>query len=132
WDSLCHECVGGVGSVVELLQGRFSDKVMQVLARKELGLFPAPREIKMECSCPDWAGMCKHLAAVLYGIGARLDQQPELLFTLRQVDHLELIGEAVPSAAKKSSRGKKTLRAGDIADVFGIEIAEPEAAGPPA
>ena len=93
------------------------------------GLFPKPAEIKMKCSCPDWAGMCKHVAAVMYGVGARLDDKPELLFLLRKVDHLELIAGAVdsaPVADAGKSRGKKTIAAGDLADVFGIEMAEAE------
>lgn len=127
WRSIKERCAGQIGSLVELLQGRLSQGVMDVVTARDGGLFPKPREIKMACSCPDWAGLCKHLAAVLYGIGARLDQQPELLFTLRQVDHLELIEEALPQAGKKASSGKKTLRASDVADVFGIDLAEPEA-----
>ena len=80
WKSLCHDCSGAIGSLVELLRGRFSDHVMGTITRKETGLFPAPAEITLKCSCPDWATMCKHVAAVLYGVGARLDQNPELLF----------------------------------------------------
>jgi uncharacterized Zn finger protein len=88
-------------------------------------LFPKPAEIKIKCSCPDWAGLCKHAAAVLYGVGARFDHEPELLFTLRKVDHLELIGEAgSPEAfAKTASKGKKVLADAELADVFGIELA---------
>jgi uncharacterized Zn finger protein len=125
WRSLCQECVGGVGSVVELLQGRFSDKVMRILARKELGLFPAPKEIEMECSCPDWAGMCKHVAAVLYGVGARLDQHPELLFTLRSVDPEDLITQAATAqalGAKSAGPGATELAESELASVFGIEL----------
>jgi uncharacterized Zn finger protein len=128
WRSIKERCAGQIGSLVELLQGRLSQGVMDVVTAHDEGLFPRPREIKMKCSCPDYAGLCKHLAAVLYGVGARLDQQPELLFTLRQVDHLELIEEALPQAGKKSRTGQKTLRANELADVFGIDLAEPEEA----
>jgi uncharacterized Zn finger protein len=127
WQGLKTRCAGQIGSLVELLQGRLSKGVMDLVTAHEGGLFPKPREIKLSCSCPDWAGMCKHVAAVLYGVGARLDRQPELLFLLRQVDHLQLIEEAVPQAGKKSSTGKKTLVASEVADVFGIELADPEA-----
>jgi len=98
---------------------------MQVVTSREGGLFPRPAEIEMSCSCPDWAGMCKHVAAVLYGVGTRLDEQPELLFNLRQVDHLELIAEAGNSLGDTTaglSAGETTIAAGDLADVFGIEI----------
>ena len=63
------ECAGQIGSLVELLQGRLSKSVMDVVTQRERGLFPKPAEIKMKCSCPDWAGMCKHVAAVMYGVG---------------------------------------------------------------
>jgi uncharacterized Zn finger protein len=126
WRSIKARCAGQIGSLVELLQGRLSKGVMDVVTAHGAGLFPKPSEIEMSCSCPDWAGMCKHVAAVLYGVGARLDHQPELLFLLRKVDHLELIEEAVPRAGKKTTTGKKTLAEADVADVFGIELAEPE------
>ena len=98
WKCVKSECAGQIGSLVELLQGRLSKSVMDVVTRRGGGLFPKPAEIKMKCSCPDWAGMCKHVAAVMYGVGARLDDKPELLFLLRKVDHLELIAGAVDSA----------------------------------
>jgi len=129
WKCVKSECAGQIGSLVELLQGRLSRSVMDVVTQRDEGLFPKPAEIKMKCSCPDWAGMCKHVAAVMYGVGARLDDKPELLFLLRKVDHLELIAGAVdsaPIAGAGKSRGKKTIAAGELADVFGIEMAEAE------
>jgi uncharacterized Zn finger protein len=130
WNNIKSRCAGQIGSLIELLQGKLSKAVMDVVTSREGGLFPKPREIAMECSCPDWAGMCKHIAAVLYGVGARLDQQPELLFVLRGVDHLELIEEAIPSVqqAASTSDNKKTLDQSEISDVFGIELAPPEPA----
>jgi uncharacterized Zn finger protein len=127
WSRFKSRCAGQIGSLVELLQGRLSKGVMDIVTAHEGGLFPKPGEIKLLCSCPDWAGMCKHVAAVLYGVGARLDHQPELLFLLRKVDHLELIEEAIPRAGKRSTTGKKTLVESEVAGVFGIEVAEPEA-----
>ncbi len=129
WRAVKAASAGQIGSLVELLQGRLSKSVMDIVTRQDGGLFPKPREIEMSCSCPDWAGVCKHIAATLYGVGARLDQQPELLFKLRQVDHLELIEVATePGAKVKSrSRGKKTIATADLADVFGIELATPDA-----
>jgi uncharacterized Zn finger protein len=127
WKCVKGQCAGQIGSLVELLQGRLSKSVMDVVTQRGGGLFPKPAEIKMKCSCPDWAGMCKHVAAVMYGVGARLDNKPELLFLLRKVDHLELIAGAVestPVVGAGKSRGKKTIATGDLADVFGIEMAE--------
>jgi uncharacterized Zn finger protein len=133
WRDLCKECAGGIGSLVELLQGRFSNHVMGILTRKQGGLFPAPAQIKMKCSCPDWATMCKHVAAVLYGVGARLDERPELLFTLRSVDQEELVTQAAQGSdltAKQPAAGPE-LAEGDLGAVFGIEIDSAAPASPP-
>jgi uncharacterized Zn finger protein len=86
WKKIKKACSGGIASLVELLQGKLSAGVMATITRPREGLFPTPKEISLKCSCPDWAGMCKHVAAALYGVGARLDEQPHLLFLLRQVD----------------------------------------------
>ena len=130
WQSICEDCGDSIDSLVELLQGRLSKGVMERISQQQTGLFPSPKEIKLSCSCPDWAEMCKHVAAVLYGIGARLDQQPELLFRLREVDEKELIahaGKALPSA-KKSPSAAKVLGEEDLSKLFGLEIAETESA----
>ena len=134
WKCVKSQCAGQIGSLVELLQGRLSKSVMDVVTQRGGGLFPKPAEIKMKCSCPDWAGMCKHVAAVMYGVGARLDDKPELLFLLRKVDHLELIAGVVdgaPVVGAAKSRGKKTIAVGDLADVFGIEMADAETPAAP-
>jgi uncharacterized Zn finger protein len=133
WKKVCHECAGGIGSLVELLQGRFSDHVMGILTRKDTGLFPTPAEIKLKCSCPDWATMCKHVAAVLYGVGARLDKSPELLFTLRSVNHEELITQAATAAdlTGKAPAAGPELAESEISAVFGIELDTQTAAATP-
>jgi len=99
----------GIGTVVELLQGRLSISVMSVVTSRDCGLFLSPADIEMSCSCPDWAAMCKHVAATLYGVGNRLDREPQLLFKLRQVDHLELIAQAGQPAPQLKSKGSKTI-----------------------
>src|SRR5689334_2108808 len=109
WESICQDCAGAIDSLIELLQGRFSKGVMERVCRQKTGLFPSPAEIELSCSCPDWADMCKHVAAVLYGLGARLDQQPELIFRLHSVDEKELIagaGTAMPQVGKAPAAGK--------------------------
>ena len=121
WQSIKGACSGQIDSLVELLQGRLSDGVMGVITHRQEGMFPLPAEIKMDCSCPDWAGLCKHLAAVLYGIGARLDSKPELLFTLRGADHTELI-TGVVSVPVSPGAAAVGLDEASLAEVFGIEI----------
>lgn len=126
WKSLQAECAGKIDSLIELLQGRLSSSVMAVVTRPEQGLFPTPKEIELDCSCPDWADLCKHVAATLYGVGARLDEHPELLFLLRGVDPAELIGQASAAEAVRQTTGGKnaaTMSETEMADVFGIELA---------
>ncbi|RLA46862.1 MAG: hypothetical protein DRR04_05205 [Gammaproteobacteria bacterium] len=126
WKNLRKQCTGQIGSMLELLQGRFSDNVMEIVTDQNQGLFPKPSEIKLACDCPDWAGMCKHIAAVLYGVGARLDHQPELLFLLRNVDHEELITAELDIQTATSKEGKRRRLAGaDLSDVFGVDMEEP-------
>ncbi len=130
WQGVLDECAGKVASVVELLQGKISGAVMEVVTRRGSGLFPAPRQISFRCSCPDGAAMCKHVAAVLYGVGARLDSQPELLFLLRNVDPAQLIRQAgkLPTAAHGADSG---LAGADLSALFGIDLGEEPLAPPP-
>ncbi len=129
WRRVVARCTGKIGSLVSLLQGELSADVMAVLADAKEGLFPAPREMTLECSCPDWAGMCKHVAAVLYGVGVRLDESPALFFTLRQVDETELLSSATSGAVSRTHRGTgKRIASDKLADVFGIEIEDEPAA----
>ncbi len=124
WKSICKDCAGAIDSLIELLQGRLSQGVMERVCRQKTGLFPSPGEIQLSCSCPDWADMCKHVAAVLYGIGARLDQQPDLIFRLHNVDEKELIagaGKALPQATKAPAVGK-VLGGEDLSALFGLEM----------
>jgi uncharacterized Zn finger protein/DNA-binding transcriptional regulator YiaG len=120
WASIKNTCSGHIGSMLELLQGKLSDQVMAIVTDRHHGLFPQPGEITLDCSCPDWADMCKHVAAVLYGIGSRLDSQPELLFLLRGVDAEELIDTemALPEVAMASD----TLADEQLGAIFGIDL----------
>ena len=134
WKTIGSDCAGSIDSMVELLQGKLSQPVMERICKPQTGLFPAPADIKFSCSCPDWAGMCKHVAAVLYGVGARLDQQPELLFQLRGVDARDLIAQAgagLPGPARRPTKAR-VLDDAALADVFGLEIDGPPTAKTPA
>ncbi|MHB8745251.1 MAG: SWIM zinc finger family protein [Gammaproteobacteria bacterium] len=123
WKTLIGHCSGQIDSLVELLQGKFSRGVMEIITCKECGLFPAPKQISMACSCPDGAVMCKHVAAVLYGVGARLDQRPELFFQLRNVDHSELITAAgTATAVARATKPDKVLKSADLSGIFGIDV----------
>ncbi len=126
WKSIQTECAGKIDSLLELLQGKLSTAVMQIVTRLDGGLFPTPKEIDLDCSCPDWADLCKHVAASLYGVGARLDSSPDLLFALRGVNPADLISkdaaaQAVRSNAKPAD-GVPAMSESELADVFGIEL----------
>ena len=124
WKQIKQDCATSIDSLLDLLAGRFSDGVMQRLTRQKEGLFPSPNEIEMKCSCPDYSDCCKHLAAVMYGVGARLDAQPELLFVLREVDHQELVSQAVAEGNldRELSGGDGARLDGDLGAIFGIEL----------
>jgi uncharacterized Zn finger protein len=124
WHALKRQSAGEIGTLVELLRGKLSKAVMELVTGREHGLFPKPKEIKMRCSCPDGAYMCKHLAATMYGVGNRLDSSPELLFVLRGVDHLELIEQAIPTAPLGKKSGAPTLAMDDLGAIFDIEIGD--------
>jgi uncharacterized Zn finger protein len=126
WRSICKDCAGAIDSLVELLQGRLSQGVMERMCRQKTGLFPSPGEIKLACSCPDWAGMCKHVAAVLYGVGARLDREPELLFRLHNIDEKELIAKAGCALPLKQTgpAASKVLDDEDLSELFALNMAQ--------
>ena len=125
WKSFKARSAGKVTNLLDLLQGRLSKEILADLTAKDTGLFPAPKEIELGCSCPDWADMCKHVAAVLYGVGARLDEKPELFFTLRGVDMQELV-TAASTAATSPIAGDAApghgLEDAALSDIFGVEI----------
>jgi uncharacterized Zn finger protein len=123
WKAVRRHCRGQIGTLVELLAGRFSSAVMEVLSHREKGLFPAKGEMALRCSCPDGEWVCKHVAAVVYGVGARLDHAPELLFTLRGVEGSDLIAEAGEVGQVASARpGARGLATSQLEDIFGIEL----------
>lgn len=123
WARARKECSGRIGSVVELLAGKLSGGVMEVLCHREKGLFPSAREISMTCSCPDGVWLCKHVAAVLYGVGARLDHAPDLLFTLRGVDGAELVADAgKANGLTTASTSNGAMGDEQLAEIFGIDI----------
>jgi uncharacterized Zn finger protein len=124
WKALVKECSGKINSLIELLQGNFSQNVMQIITHPEKGLFPKPSEITFDCTCPDHAMMCKHVSAVLYGIGIRFDNSPDYLFVLRDLDHTELFAHAVNDISFVSGASSGSLAIdGDLSELFGVEIA---------
>lgn len=132
WAAICDEAAGAIDSLVELLQGRFSKGVMERLCRPRTGLFPEPAELKLSCSCPDGARLCKHVAAALYGVGARLDEQPELLFRLRAVDETALIAQAAAGLALPADgpTDDRLLVDDDLAALFGLDLGGDDAPPP--
>ncbi len=132
WQATCRDCASGINFLVELLKGQFSKGVMERICQQGKGLFPKPSEIKFYCSCPDFASMCKHIAAVLYGVGARLDQQPELLFQLRAVNQNELVANLNSELPLVKARpdAARLLLDDDILALFGLEMEEEPSATP--
>jgi uncharacterized Zn finger protein len=127
WEALTNDCAGKIDSMQELLAGKFPRALSELFTAKGKGLFPAPQEISLKCSCPDWAIMCKHVAAVLYGVGARLDDDPSLFFVLRKLNINDLISETISKKArtlleKSKAKSRRVIEDADISDMFGIEM----------
>lgn len=127
WDAITKECADKLDSMQELIRGKFPQGLSELFTARGKGLFPAPREITLSCSCPDGARMCKHVAAALYGVGVRLDDDPILFFKLRGVNIEELISETITkqteSLLKKSAtKSRRVMEADDVSDIFGIDL----------
>ncbi|MCQ2462975.1 MAG: hypothetical protein MJ177_06170 [Clostridia bacterium] len=99
--SVIARCTRKIESLEELLKGNFPQELKELFTDSDSGLFPAPKEISFMCSCPDWAIMCKHVAAVLYGIGARFDSSPLMFFELRGIDPEKFIDIAIKDRIEK-------------------------------
>jgi len=98
---------------------------MELFTKKGSGLFPLPKEIHFNCSCPDWAYMCKHVAATLYGIGVRFDKDPTLFFSLRDINFTELLKKSVAEKMNSMLKNadavtKRVIRDMDTYELFGI------------
>lgn len=119
WEAIKKQCSGQISTLLDFLQGKVPESVMKIVADPREGLFPSSKEISFNCNCPDWAGMCKHVAAVLYGIGNRLDNRPELLFHLRGVDPSELISTDLDLTVKDQS---SLLDGSDLSALFDIDL----------
>lgn len=127
WQKLQKQSTTELSSLPDLLAGKFPKGLQDIFMAKGQGLFPSVKEIELTCDCPDWATMCKHVAATLYGVGARLDEDPSLFFTLRQVSIDELVSQAVQektaSILTTTSAPKDTFIADDnLGDLFGITL----------
>jgi uncharacterized Zn finger protein len=131
WRRIVGQCTGRIGSLIGLLRGELSDDVLATLTHAKDGLFPEPREMTLACSCPDFAEVCKHVAATLYGVGIRLDTRPELFFVLRQVEQAELISSATAGAVSRPrpAAGKR-IAADRLSAVFGIDLQDAAPAAP--
>ena len=133
WADIKNETAGQIGNLVDLLGGTLGPGAMACITDPKKGLFPEPSEIHLSCTCPDWADMCKHVAATLYAVGVKLDHDPSLFFTLRDVSQEELISAAAENASKATDLllpdpSAGILRASELSELFGIEITEPESA----
>lgn len=127
WSEIKKQCEGKIESLQELIEGRFPKELVEIFTSKGKGLFPLPREIEFSCSCPDWAGMCKHVAATLYGVGVKLDEDPKLFFLLRKAEMDDLITEALRDKSKKmlkkaEQKTSRVINDSDADKIFGINF----------
>lgn len=125
WADLKERCAGQVASMLDLLSGKLGAGVMQAVTDKTDGLFPGPKQLRMRCSCPDWADLCKHLSAVLYSVAVMFDRDPRLFFALRGVDPAEMLGASAESLTAAAGGADTALEGVDLSELFGIELGEP-------
>ncbi|WP_082680583.1 SWIM zinc finger family protein [Oceanivirga salmonicida] len=114
-----------IDTIDNLIKGEFPEKMSKSLLDKKCGLFPTPSEIDFACSCPDWAYMCKHVAATLYAVGTKLDTNPMLFFELRGIDGNELIKNEVVDKlenilSKDKIRSHRVLEEDEVVELFNL------------
>ena len=84
WDKVTDAMASQAIFAAKLLAGEMPNTIEEAFASVHVSLFPtALRELNTDCSCPDWANPCKHIAAVYYLLAERFDEDPFLIFKLR-------------------------------------------------
>jgi uncharacterized Zn finger protein len=129
WKRIVNACTGHFNALEDLVSGRIPSNLAELFTARGDGLFPSPSEIGFHCSCPDWAELCKHVAATLYGVGARLDEDPTLFFTLRQIDIDELITDTLQQASdtlltRSEQKSRRSLDDTNLSELFGIDLTD--------
>lgn len=124
--ALIQQCTKKIENLEQLVNGTFPEELKELFI-SEQGLFPTPREISFSCSCPDWALLCKHVAAVLYGIGNRFDQNPLLFFELRGIDVNRFIDITIENRIETmlenvDKPSKRIIEKQDYAELFGLDL----------
>ncbi len=128
WKNIIKKCQGETDSLNDLLDGKLPESMANILTNQKQGIFPSPDEIEFDCSCPDWAYMCKHVAATLYGVGTRLDHDPAMFFSLRGIKMDDLVSEAIQAQASqlieksKTKKSKRIIQNADLSSQFGIDF----------
>ena len=134
-EAIMEVCAGKLDSMASLEKGSFPKEYQQLFTNRDNGLFPSLREIAFSCSCPDSSRLCKHIAAVLYAIGRRLDDNPLLFFTLRGIDVktftdriIRKEAERLWKEADRKQSSKRVMAEDKAMRLFGYEAA-PETEG---
>jgi len=125
WQKVIEICNHRIDTMETLLAGKFPKEFDELFSASKNGMFPSPKEIHFSCSCPDSARVCKHIAAVLYGIGARLDEDPILFFKLRDIDFEELLKKSMEDKMQSmlknaDKKSKRVIDDTDVFDLFGV------------
>ena len=123
-EQIMDRCSDRVDTLENLLSGSFPETMKDVFLGED-GLFPAPKEISFNCSCPDWAVMCKHVAAALYGVGARLDEDPMMFFSLRGIDTGRFVDVVIANRIERmlsnaDRPSSRIIPAIELTDLFGV------------
>jgi uncharacterized Zn finger protein len=126
WQLIFEQCQHQIESVDELLKGNFPKSLVSMFVLKGSGLFPSPEEISFSCTCADKADMCKHIAATLYGIGVRFDENALLFFELRNIEFESLIKKSIEDQMhvmleNSKNKSSRIIEDVDVYDLFELD-----------
>jgi uncharacterized Zn finger protein len=93
WDKVTDAMASQAVFAARLLAGEMPPNIEEAFGKANVSLFPtSEKDLITDCSCPDWANPCKHIAAVYYLLAERFDEDPFLIFKLRGRTREEIIG----------------------------------------
>lgn len=120
WSEFVQKTSGEIDSLLDLLAGNLPEKITEVMCDPFSGFFPDESKIRFSCTCLDDADLCKHVAAALYGVAIRFDEDAKLFFILRGVDPSDLLKQATKDF---SSPQAEDISKEDLSDLFQIDLA---------
>ena len=132
YDNILNKCENSVDNLESLMTGSFPKEYQQFFTDEEYGLFPKSNEIDYNCTCLDYEKnmhMCKHIAATMYAIGNKLDNDPLIFFKLRGIDISEFSNKILKKETEFvwnniNGESNRKINSNDISFLFGVDCDE--------